>query len=417
MKSDLDSYMQEAGIDALMVTGPAQHNPAMFYLTGGAMLTQADLIKPAAQEPILFYNPMERDGALSTGLQTKNLVDYGLRELLKECNGQLAQAYARRYQMMLTDAGVTSGRVSVYGKTEIGELYGRIKAMEQLMPEIEFVGEQGNSVLRQAMATKDEVEVERIRRVGQITVEVVDKVREYLSSHLVRDSMLVKADGQPLRIGDVKNKINLWLGERGLENPHGTIFAIGRDAGVPHNEGNPQDVLDLGKTIVFDIFPQEAGGGYHYDFTRTWSLGFAGQEIESIYDDVRAAYDSVMNSLQMGSPGADYQEMVSDLFEARGHRTTRQDPAVQSGYVHGLGHGVGLHIHESPSFRNREYATPFDRLHPGAVMTVEPGLYYPDREIGCRLEDTIWVRPDGAVEVLVDYPLDLVIPVRTEQAA
>jgi Xaa-Pro aminopeptidase len=47
------------------------------------------------------------------------------------------------------------------------------------------------------------------------------------------------------------------------------------------------------------------------------------------------------------------------------------------------------------------------------VVTIEPGLYYPDRGLGCRLEDTVWVRPDGAMEVLAEYPMDLVLPVRS----
>jgi Xaa-Pro aminopeptidase len=78
-----------------------------------------------------------------------------------------------------------------------------------------------------------------------------------------------------LTIGDVKRKINLWLAERDAVPSEGFIFAQGRDAGIPHSQGNPDDMLRLGQTIIFDIYPQERGGGYFYDFTRTWSLGYA----------------------------------------------------------------------------------------------------------------------------------------------
>jgi len=75
-----------------------------------------------------------------------------------------------------------------------------------------------------------------------------------------------------------------------------------------------------------------------------------------------------------------------------------------------LGHGVGLHIHEEPFFRlNGPDST---RLAAGAVITVEPGLYYPGHKIGVRLEDTLYARPDGVFEVLADYPLDLVLPIK-----
>ena len=412
MKSDLDRYMADKNIAALLITGPSQHNPAMFYLTGGGKMTHADLIKPRGQDATLFYHPMERDAASATGLKMKNLVEYGMKELLEESNGDSALAYAKRYQRMLADAGVQGGRISIYGIAEVGEVLGRIMQLQKLMPEAEFIGEEGNTVIRMAMATKDEEEVERIRAVGKITIAVVDRVRRYLSEQRARNGVLVSEAGEPVTIGNIKSKINLWLSEAGLDNPHGTIFAIGKDAGVPHNTGNPSDTLALGSTIVFDIFPQERGGGYHYDFTRTWVLGYASDDVEAIYDDVRSAYEQAMDSLTLNAPGSDYQEAVCDLFEGLGHATVRQDPTVQSGYVHGLGHGLGLNIHESPSFRNLVYATEFDRLHPGAVMTVEPGLYYPERGIGCRLEDTIWVRPDGQIEKLVEYPLDLIIPIR-----
>ena len=130
------------------------------------------------------------------------------------------------------------------------------------------------SLFMKAMETKDAVEVKRIRKMGTVTTEVVRRTAEYLTSREIRpDEVLLKEDGTPLTIGDVKARINLWIAELGGENPEGTIFAIGRDVGVPHSAGTPSDLLRLGQTIVFDIYPCEAGGGYFYDFTRTWSLG------------------------------------------------------------------------------------------------------------------------------------------------
>ena len=75
------------------------------------------------------------------------------------------------------------------------------------------------------------------------------------------------------------------------------------------------------------------------------------------------------------------------------------------GYVHSLAHGIGLDVHEAPSF----YTKYEDVLLPGSVITVEPGLYYPDRGLGVRIEDTAWMRPDGVLETLVEFPKDLVL--------
>ena len=410
MKSDIDSLMENNNIDALLVTGPAQHNPPMYYLTGGGHLTHADLIKKRGEEAVLFYNSMERDGAAQTGLATKNLDEYRLFELLKQTNGDVVKAKVKRYQKMLADLELTTGRMAIYGEIDAGAAYAIFSGLQQAMPGMTIVGEADNSLLLQAMATKDSDEVERIRRMGQITTQVVGKVAEFITSHKVKNEVLVKSDGHPLTIGDVKTRIDLWLAERGAENPKGTIFAMGRDAGVPHNSGNPADALRLGQTIIFDIFPCEAGGGYFYDFTRTWCLGYATDEALQLYEDVYSVYQQIMSELQPGEHCPKYQRRACELFEARGHPHILNDPQTQEGYVHSLGHGLGLNVHERPWFGLN--ASPEDRLDPGSVFTIEPGLYYPERGLGVRLEDTVWVRPDGKMEVLAEYPLDLVLPVK-----
>jgi len=278
------------------------------------------------------------------------------------------------------------------------------------LPGIDFIGQVGDSILLRAMSTKDEDEVERIRRMGGITVEVVGKTANYLRNHAVQDNMLVKEDGSPLTVGDVKRRISMWLGALGAENPHGVIFAAGRDAGIPHSSGQESGRLRLGETIVFDIFPCESGGGYHYDFTRTWCLGHAPDDVQKIYDDVLSVYKKIMGELRIGGFCKGYQDRTCELFEQQGHWTIKWKPQTQEGYVHSLGHGLGLHVHEHPSFRSTSANE--HRLDPGVVVTIEPGLYYPNQNMGVRLEDTVWVRPDGELEILAQYPLDLVLQMK-----
>jgi len=212
-------------------------------------------------------------------------------------------------------------------------------------------------------------------------------------------------------IGEVKNLINLWLAEFGVENPEGTIFAIGRDAGIPHSVGTPSDPLKLGQTIVYDIYPCEAGGGYFYDFTRTWSLGYATDEVQALYDQVKQVYDTLVRELQVNAPFSRYQERTCELFEAMGHPTIRTNPITEVGYVHSLGHGIGLKVHEKP-WSSTVNSLPTDILAPGAAFTLEPGLYYPDRGMGVRIEDSYVVTPDGRFEVLADFPKELILPVK-----
>jgi Xaa-Pro aminopeptidase len=410
MKADIDALMQAYGLDALWVMGSGQNNPAMVYLTGGSHLTYADLIIKRGQTGVLFHGPMERDEAAKSGLDTRSYSNYPLSQLLKESGGNPLRANLLRYKKMLQDVGVKSGRLALYGQVEFGPTFTLLNALNKEMPGLELVGFQENDILAEAMMTKDASELDRIRKMGQITTTVVAKTADFLSGHPVKDGALVKSSGEPLTIGEVKRKINLWLAELGAENPKGTIFATGRDAGVPHSTGDAAGLLRLGQTIVYDIFPCEPGGGYFYDFTRTWCLGYAPDDVQALYENVRTVYNQVSAALTVKEPFKKYQRLTCELFEQMGHPTILSVPETEAGYVHSLGHGVGLKVHERPASGSAALAG--DILVPGVVATLEPGLYYPERGMGVRLEDTFWVTPDGKFEIFAPYPQDLVLPVR-----
>jgi Xaa-Pro aminopeptidase len=412
MKSDLDTLMQSRNIDALLVLGNATHNPPMYYLTGGGHVSNAALIRKRGDPGVLFCNDMERDEAAKSGLKVIPFGRYPWQDLLKQADGDTTLMSAMRYRLMFQDVGLTGGRVGVYGFTEIGSTLAVFEHLRRLMPDLEMVGEpRDSSIFMYAQESKDEDEVKRIRKVGKITTTVVGRVAEYLTSREVReDEVLLKENGSPLTIGDVKSRINLWLAELGAENPEGTIFAIGGDAGVPHSSGTDTDLLRLGQTIVFDIYPCEAGGGYFYDFTRTWSLGYATADAQKLYNEVRAVFDKVMEDLDLNAPFKDYQRLVCEEYEKNGHKTPLNTPAPTEGYVHSLGHGLGLNVHERPW--SGLTATDDNILKPGVVVTVEPGLYYPEKGLGVRIEDSVWVRPDGKVEILAEYPYEFVLEMK-----
>ena len=412
MKSDLDALMQARELDAILVFGDAEHNPPMYYFVGGGHVSGALLIKKCGKEPVLFYNDMERDEAAKSGLKTVSFSEFPISQFEQQANGNRLLANALRYKKILEEYGLSSGRIAVYGKVEFSFMFGIMKDLVRNMPDVEFIAEGlGDAVLLRAREAKDDVEVARIRQMGAVTTTVVKMVQDYLTSCEVReDEVLLKEDGTPLTIRDVKSKIALWLAERGAVDVEGTIFAIGRDAGVPHSLGNPADLMTLGKTIVFDIFPGEKGGGYFYDFTRTWSLGYATPEAQALYDQVHEVYNKVIENLDLNASFIDYQRMTCEYFESKGHKTQLTTTAPLDGYVHSLGHGVGLNIHERPG--SSLTADPDNLLKPGVVITIEPGLYYPDKGMGVRIEDTYWVRPDGEIELLAEYPYEFVLPMK-----
>jgi Xaa-Pro aminopeptidase len=399
MKTDIDGLIGSAGLDAIMVLGNAAHNPPMYYLVGGGHVNNAVLVKKKGLSPVLYCNAMERGEAAKSGLQLVPVNSSPIEALLK-APGEILEAQ-----------GLTRGRLGMYGTLDAGSLLGVVSAIRAACPDLEVLGEpKEDSIFLRAMETKDAGEIEQIRRMGGITIEVVSRVAALLTtSDVGADEVLLAENGVPLTVADVKSKIALWIAELGAENPEGCIFAIGSDAGLPHSAGTPEDPIRLGRTIVFDIFPSQAGGGYFYDFTRTWSLGYASSEAQALFDQVSAVYSHVLDEIRLNVAFKEYQKLVSDEFQKNGHDTLMHTEGVlEHGYVHSLGHGIGLNVHERPW--SRHTAGDDNVLRPGVVITIEPGLYYPEKGMGARIEDTYWVRSDGALERLAEYPYDFVLP-------
>lgn len=409
MKSDLDQLLKHAGLDGLAVFGSSLHNPAMRYMVGDVFVNAAIVVKQAGQEPVLVHRAMERDEAAQTGMSLLEIEKYPWKDFLEEAGGDTLRAEGTRWSKIFSDLGV-HGRVAIYGHLETNQNYGILRHLDSLMPGVELVSEpSARAVLNAARTTKTDDEIERIRRMGEITTEVVGLTAEFLSEGHGKDGLLVDSAGQPIRIGAIKRQIDLWLAERGAENVEGVIFAVGRDAGVPHSVGHDDDVLPLGQTVIFDIFPAETGGGYFYDFTRTWCLGHATDQASQLYQDVLETYETVFALLKAGAAPQAIEKATCDQFEAQGHPTYRNTVSGHDGYVHSLGHGVGLAIHEQPSFRLTSDSSP--ELLPGMVFTIEPGLYYPEQGMGVRLEDTILLNASGEPQILADYPKDLVLKI------
>jgi len=410
MKNEIDALMKSQGIAALLISGAADHNPAMVYFTGQIHVSQGDLVKKPGEKGILFHGAFERDEAAKSGLTLHSYDEFPYKQILAETNGDKSKVEARRLFHILETCGVTRGKVVLYGQSDFGKAYSTIQTVKEYLPEIDFMADWNESLLLKAMITKDDSELDEIRQMGQITTSVVGKTADFLSQHKARNNQLVKSDGEYLTIGQVKRMINLWLAESGAENPEGTIFSIGRDSAVPHSVGAAEDTLQLGQTIVFDIFPCQAGGGYFYDFTRTWCLDHASDAIIELHQQVKSVYDAIAKDLKANEACNPYQMKTCDLFEEMGHPTIRSHKNTIDGYNHAIGHGLGLRVHEKPWFGDK--ADDSDRLVPGSVFTVEPGLYYPDKGMGVRIEDTYCVTHNGKIEKMAEYPYDLILPIR-----
>ncbi len=406
MKRDLDRLMDERGMNAFIVFGEARNNYPLRYLTNGAPITGGIVLKKVASDPILICSAMEREEAQKSGLHTLAYSDFNLPKLVKDTGSYfdarvLMIAYIfERYQV--------EGDVGFYGMADPGYAFEFLNRVSEVSSRIRVRGETENTLFDAAYITKDSAELAAIRSVAERTNNVMQMVIEFIQTHQVQGERVIKADGAALTIGDVKRYMRAQLIENGLEDAEGTIFAQGRDAALPHSRGEDADALVLGKSIVFDLFPRETGGGYFHDMTRTFCLGFAPTEVAQAYDEVMQAFNAVIDALEVGENSSAYQTMVCDIFEKTGHKTPRSHPGTEDGYVHSLGHGIGLEIHAAPRFSSVSGQV----LEPNMVFTIEPGLYYPDRGFGIRVEDTVYVDENGEFHSLTYMPKDLVIPMQ-----
>jgi Xaa-Pro aminopeptidase len=167
-----------------------------------------------------------------------------------------------------------------------------------------------------------------------------------------------------------------------------TIVAGGKQACDPHERGHGP--LRANEPIIIDIFPRSQKTGYFGDITRTVVRGRANEAVKKLYNTVWRGQKIGFEKIRANTPTADVHKAVQNFFVQQGYKTGRRDGRME-GFFHGTGHGLGLEIHEAP----RMGATSTGKLRAGHVVTVEPGLYYPEIG-GVRLEDVALVTGNGA---------------------
>lgn len=195
-------------------------------------------------------------------------------------------------------------------------------------------------------------------------------------------------DGAVLSSERLRSMIEQSLFERGAI-ADSTIVAGGVQASDPHQVGFGP--LKVNQLIIVDIFPQIKKSGYHGDMTRTFLKGKASDAQKNIVHAVKEAQKRAIAKIKANVSAHTIHGEVTACFNQKGYITKRQsneDGFV--GFIHSTGHGLGLDIHENP-----RVSTAKNKLKANQVITIEPGLYYPN--VGsCRIEDVFAVRKDGS---------------------
>ena len=386
MIKDLDPEMEKKNIQSMIVFGDATvGNPDLRYVVGASLPRGGIYLKRRSKDPTLIVSNIDVGSARNGRVRDiKTYSDYGFEKISAKFDRD--EARARFYQKIIRDSSL-QGPLVIGGRNDTSNTLLLIDALRKRG--VKIVGEKSPTVLEVARETKDRPEIDRLREMGKKTVRVVEKTRRFLSGCRVRGSKVLYRS-RPLKVGAVKRTIGGLLSQEGIIAPEDTIFAPGRRSSDPHYGGEDQDIVRAAEPIVFDIFPAEPDGYWH-DCTRTYSFSSPSRAVKEMYDTVLEAQISALDMIHEQVPAKDVMISTCNLFEKRGYPTVQSllkgnKEARVKGFIHGLGHGVGLTIGERP------YLSLYSKepLKKNSVVTVEPGLYDPKLG-GVRIEDIVVV--------------------------
>jgi Xaa-Pro aminopeptidase len=251
-----------------------------------------------------------------------------------------------------------------------------LRVRDLLAQRIELVPTSG--LVEQLRVVKDQGEVERIRAACALADAAFERV---ISEGLV---------GRTER--EVALALEVAMRELGAQRPSfDSIVAAGPHGALPHAQ--PRDVvIEPDQLVVIDWGAQL--DGYCSDCTRTVATGPLDDEATAIYAVVRSAQLAGVEAVRAGRPGREVDRVARAVIEESGYGER---------FGHGLGHGVGLEVHEAPRLAKRSE----DELQAGNVVSVEPGVYLPG-SLGVRIEDLVTVTDEGC-EIMTSITKDLIV--------
>jgi Xaa-Pro aminopeptidase len=218
--------------------------------------------------------------------------------------------------------------------------------------------------------------VEKLRRVKDAGELAAIAAAAELADEVWRWSLERGLAGRSER--DVARAAEARMRELGAEPSFPAIVAAGPNGALPHAEPGEREI-GSGELVVFDMGAKL--DGYCSDGTRTFATGEPGERAREVYEVVRGAQLAALDAVAAGAGGEQLDGVAREAIEAAGHGER---------FGHGLGHGVGLEVHEAPRLSLRSE----DALAAGEVVTVEPGIYLPG-EFGVRIEDLVVVTEEG----------------------
>jgi Xaa-Pro aminopeptidase len=348
----LTELLADAELDALLVTDPVN----VRYLTGFSGSNGVVVVGPRTRAFLTDFRYVEQAAAeVHASFDRRRAA----RDLLDAVADVLAPGEIR--------LGFEDTRMSVREHARLRRL---------LPARVELVAASG--LVERLRAIKEPEEIEAIHAAA--------KLADAACERLLRDGLVGRTERE------VAVALEHDMRERGAENASfDTIIAAGPHGALPH--ARPRNVpIRRGELVVIDWGARL--DGYCSDCTRTVAAGPVDEAAQRIYEIVLAAQLAGLESVRAGQTGKAADAVARDAIGAAGHGEE---------FGHGLGHGVGIDVHEAPRLSQRSD----DTLSAGNVVTVEPGIYVPGR-LGVRIEDLVVVTADGC-EILTGMSKRLMV--------
>ncbi len=384
MRDDINNLMEKYEIDGLFSYGTPFNSPNLLWLTGFRSGDNIYYLHNKGEQGIIGapFNTLDRVKSESFVKNTYDLSDL-MVQLLKE-NKRIMENRDVLIGAMLRDnfTGKTLGvpdEIPASILVIIQKLGYDVKVVSDLIPD--------------ARATKSSDEIKMIKKAGDATVGSFKRVIEMIKDSDVGPNKTLMYEGKPLTVGQVKLALEHFLLDRNAECAEDTILAVGDKAFDWHYLGKPEDEMKADTPIILDVYPRLKHERYVADVTRTIVKGTPSPRVKEMYEAAQAAADASIDALTDGAKIDDVNLACFNTLKKLGFDSKRLNPDAKDGMTHGLGHGIGLEVHEQPSMYNREAL-----FAEGHIMAIEPGVYF-EGIGGVRIENDYAVTK-GKAELL-----------------
>jgi Xaa-Pro aminopeptidase len=391
MRKDLDKILAEKGAGGLLLYFESFKNPNMYYLTGFLAPDPFIFLKKVNCPPKIVINSMEFPRARKESLveDVESYVSHNYAEVVKAA--EEPGLGGLKFLALIAERELGRGTV-ICVPPNFPSMATDVLRREGLEVRPMF------NVVEKARETKEPEEIKEIAEVQRINEKVSAEVIDLIAScEIGSDKTLVhRTNGKkkPLTVGDLKTLIGHRFLDCWCTIEEEVIVACGPSSADPHFNGNFKDKIKADQPIILDLYPRSIKKRYWADMTRTVVKGKAPDAVKRMFDSVLEAKNSCIDALRAGALGSEMYSLCCDIFEKAGFDTSRDGKKIEKGFIHSLGHGVGLEIHEDPAM-SEFYKSP---LEEHSVVSVEPGLYDP-KVGGVRIEDIVELTENGCTNL------------------